>query len=296
MNLIQSIHEKALRLAGTFKKAEHDLLTVLEEVDSNRVFEKLGYSSLFTYVVGALKIPESYAYALINVSRKAKQIPELKLAIASGDLSVSQAKRITSVITPQNSAEWISKAQNLTQRQLEKEVVAVNPKKSIEKMTYVTTERMQFQCGISENLMKKIRRVQDLVSQRLKRGATLEEALEIIITDYLQRKDPVKKAERVKAKVLKQQSSRKVRPPMPATVKHQVVRRDRGQCSFVDPQGKRCAETRWVDIHHVKPVALGGTHEPENLATLCFHHHRLFHDQNRYIPIRIDQDSSFDYK
>lgn len=288
MNLIKTLHEKALQLAAAFKKAEHELLCVLQEVDTNRVFEKMGYSSLFTYAVTGLKLPESYAYALINVARKAVKVPELKAAIATGNLSVSQAKKITSVITPENSAEWIGKAQSMTQRELEKAVVTVNPKVAAEKMIYVASNRVQLQCGISEELMKKLKRAQDLLSQQLKRSASLEEVLEALACGYLQREDPVLKAERAKKPVsAKGQVSRTVRLAIPAAVKHQVIKRDRGQCAFVDKEGKRCPSTRFVAIHHVQPVAMGGANTPENLATLCFHHHRLFHDNRLRVPVRI---------
>jgi hypothetical protein len=32
-----------------------------------------------------------------------------------------------------------------------------------------------------------------------------------------------------------------------------------------------------VDVHHLKPRAEGGTHEPDNLVVLCGAHHRAVH-------------------
>lgn len=285
MDLIQAIHEKAVRLASTFKNVEHQLMEVLEEVDTHRVFAKMGYSSLFTYAVDGLKLSESCAYALINVTRKARHVPELKEAIASGNLTVSKAKKITSVITPENSAHWINTAQQMTSRELEKAVVSINPKATIEKMKYVASDRVQFQCGISEELMNKMKRAQDLLSQKLKRPASMEEVLEALASGYLQREDPVLKAARTRSN--KQQVPGLVRRPIPIAVKHEVAKRDHGQCSFVDKEGKRCTSTRFVSMHHVKPVSMGGKHSAENLATLCFNHHRLFHDRDRQVPVTV---------
>lgn len=288
MHLIQSIHEKALELAAAFKRAEHELLTILQEVEANRVFEKMGYNSLFTYATSALKLSEGYSYALISVARKAKQVPELKEAIAIGGLSVSRAKKISSVITPENSSVWIERAKTLTQRELEKAVVTVNPKAAIERMSFVATDRVQFQCGISEKLMRKIERAQDLLSQRLKRSASMEDVLEVLTSKYLQSEDPVSKAERAKKIVpAKARFSRIVPRVIPMAVKHQVALRDQGQCSFVNSDGQRCGATRFVQMHHVQPLAMGGAHTTENLATLCFHHHRLFHNRHRQVPARI---------
>ena len=51
--------------------------------------------------------------------------------------------------------------------------------------------------------------------------------------------------------------------------------RDQGQCTFKGPDGRRCASTRGLQIDHVRPVALGGDGQDENLRLLCAYHNRL---------------------
>jgi predicted HNH restriction endonuclease len=41
--------------------------------------------------------------------------------------------------------------------------------------------------------------------------------------------------------------------------------------------GKRCSEKRWLEIHHIMPVAEGGVNELENLALVCRAHHQFLH-------------------
>ena len=64
---------------------------------------------------------------------------------------------------------------------------------------------------------------------------------------------------------------------VPARVRHKVALRDNGKCTFVDRHGKRCGSGRWVQRHHVHHFADGGSHEVENLETLCWAHHVMTH-------------------
>ena len=67
------------------------------------------------------------------------------------------------------------------------------------------------------------------------------------------------------------------RKPLPAATKHRVMLKFAGQCSHVDQQGERCRETKFLEIHHLKPIALGGGDHLENLTLLCSGHHQAQH-------------------
>jgi len=45
---------------------------------------------------------------------------------------------------------------------------------------------------------------------------------------------------------------------VPAAVEREVWARDGGGCAFVGRNGRRCAERRFVEFHHVKPWAASG--------------------------------------
>lgn len=212
-------------------------------------------------------------------------MPALKKAIAQGEISVSQAKRISSVVSNENDTAWIDKARTLTQRELEKEVAKERPEQVVaEKLKYVQSNRLQFQCGISEDLMNKLLRAQNVLSQKRKAAVSLEQTLEAMTTLYLEREDPIQKAQRNISKeygqqVLRQEKSKHERSAIPAKIKHQIIARDRGRCTYVDHNGKRCQQERWIALHHVQPLSLGGQHEENNLISLCSFHHRLIHTQ-----------------
>ena len=66
---------------------------------------------------------------------------------------------------------------------------------------------------------------------------------------------------------------------IPASVKRSVWARDEGRCAFVGNQG-RCAETAFLEFHHVVPFATGGATDAENLELRCRAHNA--HEADRY--------------
>lgn len=62
---------------------------------------------------------------------------------------------------------------------------------------------------------------------------------------------------------------------IPPSRRHEVLRRDRLHC-----RAPGCGNTRFLEVHHLKPRVLGGNNELDNLVTLCSGCHRLFHEGN----------------
>ncbi|MGK5089319.1 hypothetical protein WDW86_17345 [Bdellovibrionota bacterium FG-2] len=200
-SLTLQFHQRAVELGGHYQKTEAELLGVLEQVDRHRVYLQHGHSSLFLYVVRELGLSESVAYNLITVARKACEAPELKELIASGSMTLSNARRITPVLTKQNKTRWLAKATSLSQRQLEKEVAKIRPQPATpERASYVTENRVKLEIGLSEKDMLAIRRVQDLMCQARGRAVSLEETIATMTEEHLRRRDPVRRAKRQIAK------------------------------------------------------------------------------------------------
>jgi len=295
----KQLHEKALVKSRNFKNAHSELLEIIMEVDKLRLFEKFCLTSTFTYCTQMLKLSEDVTYTLIKISRVSEKVPELKMAIDEGLLSISNAKRIASVVTSENKLEWIEKAKGLSQRKLEQEVAKVLPKEAVqEKMKYVSENRVKLETGLDEEVMRLIRRAQDLISQKSKEPATIEATLKEALTEYLERNDPVKKAERRADRKVKKIAAKEVslnctntqspvsrrvrarqspRTTIEAEIIHQVNLRDQRKCQFPMPNGTKCESTRWIHYHHIIEVQHGGLNTLENLTTLCSQHHRQIH-------------------
>ena len=62
---------------------------------------------------------------------------------------------------------------------------------------------------------------------------------------------------------------------VPASVKREVVKHDRQQCSYVSPDGVRCNANHFIHIDHIKPFGIGGKTTSENLRLLCAKHNQM---------------------
>jgi len=293
----QKTHEKTLTAVRSFHRSEAHLVDCLHEAEHQKVYKHLGYTSLFFYAVSELGLSEANAYSFIAVSRKAREIPEMKRAIDSGHLSVSKAKKVVPVIQKENAGDWIAKAKTLPCRILEQAVAKECPKAATpERARYVSQDRLDLRLGVSEKLLNKIKRVQDILSQKERRAVSMEEAMDRCFDLFLEKKDPEVKAKRVinrraehgkieighvtkMGKINKKPFDKagKIRKPIPMRVKHEVMRRDGGQCTHVLANGERCGSRRWLDLHHVRRVSRGGEDSVNNLQLLCSAHHRMVH-------------------
>ncbi len=315
----QQLHYKALAVAQKYKRCELELIDILEQVDKYKICYSFGYSSLYNYASDYLGPSKDVAAIFINVARKTRELPALREEIKKGHITVSKARRMTSVINNQNQDHWLKLAKSCSKAQLEKEVARVQPKQAVLTRTkYVAAEleikekaviktleqevRIQLQVGVSEELMLKLRRVQDILSQKRRKPVDLEGALEVITEIYLPKEDPVKKAQRqkmrgqlndtkakksvpghnanqqsrldVKEKSKKQKT---VRKPFTAQEKHQVYLKYRGKCGYKDSDDRSCNQSMFLEIHHKKPVSKGGTNNLSNLLLLCNGHHKVMH-------------------
>jgi hypothetical protein len=317
---IHGLHQRALLAAKTYKRSEIELIEILEEVDRNRVYYHQGFNSLFKYATDALKLSEEVAYIFINVCRKTREVPALKEELKNGAITVSKAKKLTSVITPQNQNYWLGLAKTSSKRDLEKTVASVSPKAAVrEKLVYVHPElevkehvkiiglaaRVQLQVGVSESLMIKLRRAQDILSQKRQRSTDLEQTLAAAIDLFIEKNDPLEKAKRqvmkgvvpglvnantastpvalaktaAEAKLERPANIRNPRKPISASTRHKLWIKNQGRCAHTDSHNQRCSQRRFLHIHHETPVAAGGTNELMNLSLLCAGHHRAEHLQ-----------------
>jgi 5-methylcytosine-specific restriction endonuclease McrA len=227
------------------------------------------------------------------VARKSKDIPELKAELKAGSLHLSNARRIAPILNSENKTVWTEKAKTLPQRKLEQELAAEFPRLATqEKTTYVSQDRLELKLGLNQATLDKLKRMQDLLSQKESKAASYEDCLNAALDEYLQRHDPIEKAKRHAEKNI--ESARRAtsgpskiepQPPindtqrqqLPAAIKHQITLRDGARCGYVDLFGKRCDERRWLDLHHINPRSNGGADTVGNLITMCKGHHRVAH-------------------
>jgi len=257
-------------------------------------------------VVSMLGFTEGAAYQLITVTRKAKDIAPLKTALEEQRLSVAKASRIVSVLSVENASELIEFASRHSSRETDLEVARRAGRDGNERRSSLK---------IPVRVLEKLKHVQSLMGQ-----VEFEAMLEKLADYYIEREDPVKKAERAlakraaaasaesgpasserseqtesvrsesvrlesvrlesaraKSRTPSRNSAHPKRKPLTARELHTVNARDGWRCAFIDANGNRCPNERWLHVHHIQSVARGGTNNPANLITLCSRHHQLVH-------------------
>lgn len=298
---LEKLHNQIIYLAREHRKTEAKLIDQLQRADELRLYLHRGHASLFRYVCDQLGFSEAMTSNLITVARKAREIPALKEEIRKGNLSVSKIRKVCPVIDKKNQEQWIAAVKSSTQKDLELMVAAVKidhiPKST---MKAIARDTVRFSLDLPQESREKIERLKDLLSSKTGKDCSLQDVIDFALETALEKHDPERKATRAEArkqkrregKTTKQQQSEnkeKVRracrtthaKPKRQTLSKKLVHdlqiRDRGQCTFVSPDGKQCGAKRFLQFHHILAVARGGKDVLENLKTLCSAHHRLIH-------------------
>src|SRR5579885_925380 len=114
-----------------------------------------------------------------------------------------------------------------------------------------------------------VERLRALLWRKFPHGR-LEDVLFEAVNEFLARRDPARPRRLAPAKT---PDPRARRPP--ASIERAVRLRDGSRCAYVASDGRRCAETRGLEIDHVVPWALGGrSDDAANLRLLCRAHNQ----------------------
>lgn len=136
-----------------------------------------------------------------------------------------------------------------------------------------TTPKVYIQFLADQSFMAKYRTATALLSNKLTK-LTFESVFVALIEDFIRRHEPVERhLRRERAEARTQHVAD--RTPVPLRTRDAVFTRDRGRCTFVGSDGKRCDETIRLHVDHIKPVARGGTNDIANLRLLCARHNQL---------------------
>jgi 5-methylcytosine-specific restriction endonuclease McrA len=285
------IHRRAIQLAKGRKDIDIKLIEVLQRVETENIHKKLEKRSLFVYATECLGLDKDVVYPLTTLARKSMEIPELKTAIKENRVTASKASRIVSGLNRDNAKELIEFASSHTRDQIDYEMAKRNPRaKCRDRSKVIAEDVIEVKFTMSRATFEKFKRAESLQAQK-NQSTQWGEVVDVALERYLDKNDPVRKAERADKRVSKKEPAtldarvKKLtlkkpgneRTPLTAAQKHTVFRRDGGRCTHVGLDGKRCCEDKWLQVHHIILVSQGGSNDPENLTTLCSFHHDLAH-------------------
>lgn len=266
---------------------------------------------MFTYCTRVLRLSEHAAYDRIEAARLARRFPVVLEQLASGSLTLTNLRLLAPHLNAGNVEALMKEAAHKSKHEVEQLIARVRPQppapSAIRKLPGKTQhpslvldesvrdqvhaapvfapapvpppsklavvqplapERYKVQFTVSTGTREKLRCVQDLMRHTIPNGdvaAIFDRALSLLLEDL------------EKSKVGATGHPRRTRPAcsgsrhIPASVRRQVWKRDEGRCAYVGSHG-RCAETGFLEFHHVEPYAAGGRALVENIELRCRPH------------------------
>ena len=304
----EELHDRAISTAKEYRRQEVALISIFQEIEESRVYLHFEMPSLFAYATKLLGLSEATTCMLAAVMRASKKVPELKAAIEEGKITLSSARRIAPVLNNQNKAVWLGKAAKLPIRKLEIELATQFPDRPSPTRIRAKTELLsRIEMDLPHETVEKLKRSEEILAQKRQVPVDMAQTLDAVLTEFLERHDPVQRAERLvraarstKTTLVHAKTQKlPVSLPVKITPEHQALARrmgfkvprvkisakeirqfalrDGSMCTFRYTDGNRCTNRKWLHVHHVRQVAGGGSNSAYNLTTLCAAHHAMVH-------------------
>ena len=133
--------------------------------------------------------------------------------------------------------------------------------------------RYRIEFTASASLRDKIQRALELLSHSLPHG-DLNDLFERALDELIRIESKHRLGSKGKS-TEQPRRQRQLKPGsrhVPVAIAHRVWERDGGRCTWVDAEGRRCSERRFLTLEHHQPYALGGPPTLENICLLCRAH------------------------
>ena len=315
-----------------------DTIEWLIYVNRYKHFISEGYYSLYDYLERGFGMTANQAFKRHTVVRQVDFFPDLMQHLRSGALSLSHIVVLAGHLTEANYEVIVPLVLGQSVVEAKRVVSAIgrDGEPTGLKPGYVLNLQ------ISEEMRERLLRMRALFHNKGE-SVSFEELIDVALTEWLQRHDPVLRAQRAlerreKKRLGAEVSGQDPRPDIfediagaegterleaatdakergelaayasplfkdiaepsgemvsavdpgtgrdvavsrnryiPALLRHQVMARDGGQCSYISPEGVRCAARVHLEFDHKIPWSRGGGHSEENLRLLCFMHNQL---------------------
>jgi 5-methylcytosine-specific restriction endonuclease McrA len=296
---------------------------------------------MFSFCTERLHLSEHEAYLRIEVARASRKHPALLEMLADGRLHLSGIALLHKHLTEENRDTVLEKAAHKTKREIEEVIAELSPKpdvpptvrkrpqrqaKANKKRTLLGPDLVEAQTATpaippapppaepasvkplaparykveftaSAELRDKLERLTALMP-----NADIATIIEEAVTEKLERLEAKRYGKtKTPRKSVDETDTSPTSRYIPAPVRREVYERDAGQCTYIDPTGRRCTETKHLEFHHIQPYGQGGCHSPENVVLLCGSHNKFMAERdygkgvmNRYrnSPDRVLESSA----
>ena len=300
------------RAAARERQATAQLVAMLMEVDTRKLYAGQGYSSLFTFCVQRLHLSEHAAYLRIEAARSARRFPAILEKLDDGSLHLSAVSLLGPHLTDANHIDLLDAARYKSKRDIELLVARVRPQPDVPSvvrklpapMRPVTFEAPKAVEPVIRDVAMPVNAVpartqpaviKPVAIARYKVQFTVSEEtheklrqVQDLMRHTIPSGDPAEIFDRALTLLLGDLVKRKCgatenprRRPIrrahsrhiPAAIRREVWRRDEGRCAFRDDD-RRCVETGFLEFHHVVPYADGRETSVSNIQLRCRAHNQ----------------------
>jgi 5-methylcytosine-specific restriction endonuclease McrA len=211
MTLIE-IDERMAVLAKTERKITLEILETIRDAEASRLPEHLGYRDTYQWLIQRHKYSGGAANRRIQASRLLKDLPEVGEKVGSGSVNLSTLCKMQSVLRAQQKAsgskatveqkrEAMRGIENKTCDESERVLHTLFPGAEVGREKVVQKRDGGQRCTVelSARAVKLIDRAREILSHSMP-GASMGELIERIAEEFVERNDPVIKAERLHRK------------------------------------------------------------------------------------------------
>ena len=304
----------------------------LRLAEAQKAWPKLGYVHAHEYLEDIFGYSPRTVTERLRVSKDLGELPELESALEAGELNYSCVRELTRVATPETVNRWLDAARDMNLREIERMVSgrckgddpesAPDPRRvkhgvwlelDAESLALFRQARAALDDELGERLDDKafiaelgarlLSGTQTSCGAHCAKGCTPPPArtIHIAICPGCKRGWQDGAGVRVEldpntidlaecdAIIVDEDAGTRARSAIPPSTRRKVLVRAEHRC-----QVPGCRAARNLDIHHVRPRAEGGGHEPWNLIVLCGGHHRLRHEGALMITGRAPDNVVFE--
>jgi len=119
------------RAAVIERRSTSDLLALLAELDTRKLYLGQGYPSLFAYCTQALHLSEPSAYTRITAARAARRFPVIVTLLADGDVTLTTVTLLAAHLTDENHDALLAAARHKSKREVERLVASIDPQPDV---------------------------------------------------------------------------------------------------------------------------------------------------------------------
>jgi len=296
-NKAAELNIKILALVKQERKITYEILALISQMERTRSYAELGFSSMFDYLIKGCGYSESSAYRRLNSSRLLRQAPQLAEKVQTGKSNLTQASLLQTAIrqeekksgnslTMEKKLDLASKVEERSTFETKSLLLQELPHYEW-KSSYLEPQRTAEGCEqkiklvmeISQSELEQLCEVQDLLSQALP-SRDLKDLLMHLCAKALKQKSASKPKPESPQKTDMKQSATGAevmkRKAIPLSLRKRLLAQAHYRCQYRSKlTNKICGARNFLQIDHIRPVAMNGSNDISNLRVYCRTHNFL---------------------